>query len=221
MAAMSMAIDRAVFPQFVEYVMVVNSDDPMRLKYIELFKESDLQSRVQSYRLIDSHEYAGAAPAWSHGAKHADGDILIQGQDDIEPPERWDLLIYNKIKEFEYDIPMFIAVSDGFRKDALCCTAIMTSSYRALTGDFLCPEYISVFSDDEVTYRALRNARDGKSKFIDAKEIVFLHRHHYHDKNVPFDSTYERENSAKAYAHGQRLFWERNPRALTDGLKTW
>ncbi len=227
--AMHMFCERALQPQGVEYIFALNSDDPtsdqvMKLVEAELLHPSMPASRFAKVDFIQGN-FHGSAPAWDAAAKVSTGAILVQGQDDVEPPEIWDTLLCQKFDKapeaVHFSVPFFCAVSDGYRRDALCCTAIMSRGYYELEGCFLCPEYMSVFSDDEVTYRALRNARDDKATFIDAREIVFLHRHHYHDKSVPMDATYARENHVHAYAVGQKLFLDRNPRALTDGLKTW
>ena len=220
--AMRLALQRAMFPLTVQYIIALNRDDPARAQYSDLWQDVlfDPKFYCHSAEMVVG-DYIGSAHAWNEGARMATGDVLIQGQDDVEPPVGWDVLLAEKIRHRSVNDPIFIAVSDGYRKDALCCTAIMTRAYRDLEGCFLCPDYLSVFSDDEVTYRALRRARDGTAHFIEARDIVFLHRHHYHDKTVPLDATYQRENSAHSYAHGMRLFRERNPKSLTDGLKTW
>lgn len=227
--AMHMFCDRAANPNGVEYIFALNADDPtadqvMKLVEAELLHPSMPASRFARIDFVQG-DFHGSAPAWDAAAKVSTGAILIQGQDDVEPPVAWDSLLLKRLSEssdaVHEGVPFFVAVGDGYRKDALCCTAIMSRGYYDLEGHFLFPGYMSVYSDDEVTYRALRNARDDKSYFIEARDIVFLHRHHYHDKSVPMDATYARENHVHAYALGQKLFLERNPRALTDGLKTW
>ena len=216
-------------PSCVEYIFACNDNDATVPELMRLREQlyTNNQNIVHFARLIViTGKFQGSAAAWDGAAKVSAGHVLIQGQDDIEPPPAWDVAltkaIINGIAEPRWEtVPFFVAVSDGYRKDALCCTAIMSRPYMQQEGHFLCPEYISVFSDDEVTYRALRNQRDQTAFFVDARQIVFRHRHHYHDKTVPFDDTYSRENSAHAYAVGEKLFRARNPRAATDGLKTW
>lgn len=203
-------MDLAKNPDLVEYIFALNEDDPTLDE--KLYEDAG--------RLVVG-KFQGSAAAWDAAAKISRGRVLIQGQDDVEPPEHWDIKLFERVKHLNPDSAFFVRVSDGYRQDALCCTAIMSRAYMAHEGQFLCPAYISVFSDDEVTYRALRHARDGTAYIIDARDLVFLHRHHYHDKSIPFDATYARENSAHAYAYGLRLFQLRNPRASTDGLKTW
>lgn len=222
LAAMEDVLHKADQPQLVNYVFALNGDDPDLPLYLPAIRGREMPHIVAAFN--------GSASAWDAAARASAGEILIQGQDDVEFPDHWDTLLTERICAELQSVraavdprlqPFFVAVSDGFRKDELCCTAIMSRAYMDLEGHFLYSGYISVFSDDEVTYRALRNDRDRRAKFLRMRDVVFLHRHAYHDKSVPVDYTYERENSAHAYAHGLRLFRDRNPRALTDGLKTW
>ena len=214
---------RAKNPGSIEYVFVVNADDPTA---DQLFNGVEAVKSTNPPAIIIKADVKYSAPAWNVGASSSTGMLLVQGQDDVEPPTNWDSELCWLIEaRAHWNEPVFIAVGDGYRKGPaadLCCTAIMTRAYFHQKGHFLFPGYRSVFSDDDVTYNALRDARDGVCTFIDAREkLVFLHRHHYHDKTVPWDQTYAHENSAEAYAQGQRLFLERNPRSTTDGLKKW
>lgn len=215
----------------IEYVIALNDDDPSLPQYIELLK------CARPFGLpvkIVTGPFAGSAPAWDAAAKASSGLVLIQAQDDVEPPPAWDDRIMAKLyaatesldpfgtPEFCYPwptLPAFLAVSDGYRKDNLCCTAIMTRARYEQCGEFLHAGYRSVFSDDEVALRAYADAAAGKCSLIEARDLVFTHRHHYHDKTVPMDATYERENSAEAYAQGQALFMRRNAEILK--FKTW
>lgn len=225
MAAMRLFHDSAEDPETVEYIFSVNEDDATRKELAEMVELAMKTLHFSKIYTIVS-DVLGSAAAWNAAAMMSQGDLIVQGQDDLEPPERWDRLLLKKCESVYpiscwWDERFFLAVGDGYRKDALCCTAIMSRPYMAMEGHFLFPGYLSVFSDDEVTYRALRNERDDRSQVVRSPEIVFLHRHHYHDKAVPWDETYARENSSHAYAVGEKLFRDRNPRASTDGLKTW
>lgn len=217
--AMARWAARANNPKDVEYIMVCDEDDETRFEVISRTRDIN----VGFYAYVD-HPGKGSASAWDFGAKFSTGHILIQAQDDVEPPQDWDeLLLAHWVNNTRApDEPAFFAVSDGFRQDGLCCTAIMNRArYEQCGREFLHAGYLSVFSDDEVTYRAKRDARDGKCRFIDARSLTFLHRHHYHDKTVPMDATYERENSSEAYRIGGVLFAQRNPEAATDGIRNW
>jgi hypothetical protein len=225
-AAMRMFHNRAKAPEDVEYIFAVNLDDPSLLEFKRLYDEASIDESLnfKFFSYVLGH-FKGSAPAWNAAYEASEGAILIQGQDDIEPPELWDVTIKGLAQghggEDWRNAPFSIAVSDGYRKDALCCTAIMSRAYAETEGHFLYPEYTSVFSDDDFTIRAIANAADGRAQFIQARDVVLKHEHHYHNKEIPFDATYERENSAKAYSSGERIFMERNKRLIERGFKTW
>ncbi len=220
LAAMRMALDRAKDPGKIEYLFALNHDDPKLEEYHDALPTGGVLGH-----------FNGSAPAWDAAANASIGQVLIQMQDDLELPQDWDAKLLDRLISIKIgnhpdhilwlSRPVFVAVSDGHRKDALCCTAIMNRARYEQCGEFLHAGYRSVFSDDEVTIRAMADARDGKCTFVNARDLVFLHRHHYHDKSVPMDATYERENSSEAYRIGAALFAERNPEAATDGLRTW
>lgn len=211
-------MDRAAQPNGVEYVFAVNSDDPTVERLATLAQGCGIEFCMATFR--------GSAPAWNAAAALSRGKILVQGQDDVVPPMRWDELLCEELDHagllFPWDsTPTFIAVSDGYRKDKLCCTAIMNRARYEQCGEFLHPGYLSVFSDDEVTLRAYGDAQDGKCTLIEARHLVFKHEHAYHNPAVPMDDTYRRENSQIAYAHGQKLFVERNAALLQRGFRKW
>jgi len=228
LAAMQRWFERASRENEIEYIFAVNSDDES--------KRGLMASKLPLGMKIITGPFAGSAPAWNAAAQASTGLILIQAQDDVEPPENWDDGVWdafdrggatailqfadNSRKAYSVE-PTFIAVSDGYRKDRLCCTAIMNRARYEQAGEFLHPGYTSVFSDDDVTIRAYADAANGKCTLIEARDLVFLHRHHYHDKSVPFDATYARENSSEAYAQGQALFMKRNAELVRRGFKTW
>lgn len=160
------------------------------------------------------HEGRGSVSAWNFGAQFSTGEFLVQMQDDLELPKNWDALLMAPLIQEDRDRPLVIAVSDGYRTDGLLCTAIMNRLRYRQQGEFLHAGYLSVFSDDEHTTRAIVDSRAGKCRLLDHRDLVFLHRHAYHDPSVPFDATYARENSTEAYAIGQKLFAERNPARL-------
>ena len=125
------------------------------------------------------------------------------------------------------DEKVVVAVSDGYRKDGLLCTAICSREYFLHEGFFLNPAYQSVFSDDEFSVRAYGQAADSECFLISAKELIFKHQHHYHVKDekgaalVPWDQTYAEQNAPERYTAGRRLFEEKNARYINRGFKTW
>ena len=220
LATMYLWQERCHDPALVEWLFAFNNNDGSRFQIMERDKSKD-RFTVTSVDLITRH----SAPAWNAGASAASGQIFLQLSDDWECPDSWD----RKLIEEIYAVggvsePIVVKVSDGFRKDAaaeLMCMAICTRAYRDQEGVFIDPEFNSVFSDDAFSYKAYRNERDGLCKIVRAPDLVFPHRHHYHDKSVPWDDTYAHQNSSEAYASGKRLFEQKFPRAKTDGIKKW
>lgn len=216
---------RASMPYSHEYIFAVNSDDLTVPILRGLLEKDDPIVQWARVEIIEDH-FKGSAPAWDAAAKASTGYILVQAQDDVEPPEEWDHLLIEKIMAEVpspkwQEVPFFIQVADGYRKDSLMCSAICSRPYYQLKGEFLHSGYQSVFSDDEYSVRAYCDAADRVCQWIEAREIVFKHEHHYHNAAVPMDATYQRENSAEAYTHGQKLFLERNQRQLNRGFRTW
>lgn len=225
LAAMRDALAKASDPAQVEYVFAAEESDSATISAI-------LGGDNQFAHLV-SGPFNGSAPAWDAAARVCKGDLLVQMQDDLELPHGWDRMLWERIGDAEcprdpFGTPLFadkpplvIHVSDGHRKDSLICTAIINRARYEQVGEFIHAGYQSVYSDDEFSIRAYADAADGKCRLIDARDIVFLHRHNYFDPTIPFDQTYQRENSPQAYAKGSVLFVKRNQHLISRGLKTW
>ena len=225
LAARRQWFEKAKDPSRVEYIMILNAGDPD--------SERIMSEPAPKFgrSLVFTAMVSASAPAWNAGAGRSTGDLLIQAQDDVEPPEKWDALLLDKLERrlgIEWaDEKAVVAVSDGYRKDGLLCTFICTRNYRDAEGFFLNPAYGSVFSDDEASIRAYGQAADNECFLVDAKELVFRHQHHYHVKDekgaalVPWDQTYAEQNAPERYSAGRRLFEERNARYIGRGFKTW
>ncbi len=215
-AAMSMWFDRASQPDEIEYIMAVNEDDPT---VHELLRHPEVHRRRVTAVMQASR---GSASAWDAAARNCTGQILVQVSDDVEPPQDWDRSLSECFHAGRIgDWAAFARTSDGYRNDALMVTAICNRSYYTMQGEFLHAGYQSVFSDDEYSCRAYAAADEGRAVCVDARDLVFLHRHAYHDKTVPLDATYSRQNSAEAYARGSELFMHRNAELVKRGFKTW
>lgn len=233
-AAMRMWLERAARPDEVEYIFAANDDDPAKEPLM------DYANVPPHYRTrFMSGAFHGSTPAWDAAAKASTGLVLIQASDDVEPPEYWDNRLVHKLRDalrpapcltinFSHGdliekcvTPTVVAVSDGYRKDPLQTIAICNRARYEQVGEFIHAGYRSVFSDDDFTIRAIADDKDGKCTLIDARDLTFTHRHHYHDKSVPWDPVYARGNSTEAYAQGQALFMKRNSHLVARGLKTW
>jgi hypothetical protein len=78
-----------------------------------------------------------------------------------------------------------------------------------------------MYSDNDTTYRAYRDQRDGNCEVVEARDIVFYHRHHCTHPEVPHDATYKWQNRQQAYRAGAELFWKRNPDAYRTETELW
>ena len=215
---------KACWPTLIEYVFSTHKFDAT----VNDFRSELIERCPPGDKMLVRHcttSMHGSAANCQNAAAHSEGALLINAADDFEAPEDWDALIVGRlIKEAGRDWPqkpIFMAVSDGQRRDKLCTISIETRKYTEMKGEFLHAGYPGVYSDSEATYRAYRDMRDGKIQLIEAKDIVFLHRHAYFDKSVPLDETYKIQNDPHNYTLGLRLFKERNPRAATDGIMDW
>lgn len=221
-AAMRLWFERAANPKGVEYIFACNADDSSWGECFKLALESPFHSQID----FTAQNFAGSAPAWNAAAKISHGQILIQAQDDVEPPQDWDAMLLEWLEGANVDtdhwrkVPTVVAVRDGYRRDRLLCTAICNRLRYEQVGHFLCPDFLSVFSDDDFSYNAYRDERNGKCMVVRA-DLEFRHEHHYHNPSVPMDATYARENSSEAYRIGAALFAKRNPQAATDGIRDW
>lgn len=226
-AAMRRCLENAVNTEAIEYIFAVNSDDQASRMAIDIYNNLraslKIKMRGPSFTVID--DFSGSVEAWNRAAGMTRGALIIQMQDDLELPLGWDSALIDrlltKVGLSWPQVPIVVAVSDGYRKDKLLCTAICNRKRYEQQGEFLHAGYQSVFSDDEFTIRAYADSLDGKCLLVEARDIVFRHEHAYHNPKVPMDDTYRRENSAEAYAIGSTLFRRRNQALLDRGLKTW
>ena len=215
----------------IEYILAVNEDDETAHAGNGLLHEARLIAATYGATVnAVMGFFKGSAPAWSEAAKHATGDLLIQVSDDFEPPAGWDMLLYTELeiaapltdpKGCWEHRPIFVLVSDGHREGHLATMLVVTRKYYELDGYFLWPGFASVYSDDHASYRALKRREDGSAIYVEAKHIVFNHRHHYHDPSVPMDEVYSRQNSAENYASGAEQFAALNPDADGSPLLDW
>ncbi len=220
--AMRMALQWAGNPKAVEYVFAINSDDRTADTLLELLKP-EFESRTGQIIKVRSSDFSGSAPAWDAAAKVSAGSLLIQMQDDLELPAGWDMQLWAQLEgrlPLAWErTPLVLTVRDGYRKDALLCTAICNRARYNQVGEFLHAGYRSVFSDDEFSIRAYADEADGKCQVV-RTDIEFRHENPYHT-GAPHDATLLRENSPEAYVIGSKLFAFRNADLIARGFKTW
>ena len=200
--------------------------NPNKVEYIFGIHEGDEKSgkMLKGFRHTVAPKGCGCPTNYDIAAGIVRGKIIIQAQDDIIPPAGWDDMILEKIEDL--DAPAFIAVNDGQRTDRLCVSTVMTRAYmeqkKAEDADgsngFMHRGYPGVFADTENTYRAYTDAAKGKCQLIEARDIIFFHDHPLFNQAVPWDATYQEENSPEANRIGSEVFNRRFPLAKTNGV---
>lgn len=185
-------LNRAAHPERVEHLFAIDFDDQQSVP-------------LAWYRhVIQTNPEGASVGAWNLAAAASCGDILVQINDDFEPPMRWDELLEEAFTRAEEPgKPAVLRVSDGHRTDDLLCIAVMNRARYAQQGYFLHPRFKSVFSDD---YHSWSAYRDGI--VIDASHIVIQHHHPFFNEGKGWDEVYAVHNSSERYQHGAAIFEE-------------
>lgn len=193
-------LDAAAMPARVEHIFAIDCDDADSIQQL-----ADLKPRVVE------RAGGGCVAAWNLAALASSGDILIQLSDDWSPVQNWDEKFVKRLRDVSQ--PGVLRVSDGRRSDDLLCMAICTRAWMEEQGELLHSGYISLYSDDEFSFRAYQNG-----VVIDARDIVLLHNHPNYDSTVPTDETYSQQNSEDRKKKGHETFLQRNPTAVGHWL---
>ena len=188
-------LQAAAKPDRVEHIFAVDADDLDSINQL-----ADLSP------LVVERQGGGCVAAWNLAASASTGEVLVQLSDDWSPLPNWDEEFVKRFRDVSQ--PGVLRVSDGHRSDDLLCMAICTRSWVKLQGELLHSGYVSLYSDDEFSYRAYQ-----QGVVIDARDIVLMHYHPNYDPSIPMDDTYCRQNSLERKQKGHDLFVKRNPTA--------
>ena len=121
------------------------------------------------------------------------------------PPENWDKLILNAIaaRGLSEHAEFVLEVTTGTPDEhALKILSLgINSRVRYLkTGFYFYPEYISMFSDND-----LFEAAEKDGALADCRHLTFEHRHPLFDPRAQMDPVYELQNRPEAYEVGERV----------------
>jgi glycosyltransferase involved in cell wall biosynthesis len=176
----------------IEWIVSLNSNDAEIENYHQCFIGADaVLMETNSKNMVQ---------ATNEAAKVCSGDLLILVSDDMFSPEMWDSRILNKYEII--DGPGILQVYDGITSQKLTIPIMNRLAYIKL-GYMYHPEYISMYADDDLRKTALKHGM-----LYNATDIFIEHRHFMNGK-ANYDKTYALENSQKAMAHGQKLYYER------------
>lgn len=192
--------------------------NPQNIEYVFGFSEDDLASvgELSGYRHELSQagnlDLVGGTTVQNYNAavRGCTGQIILTTQDDLDPCEGWDELIWDALKD-HLDRPAVLQIGDGYRTDDLLITFCVTRPTLAAMnhrGGVVSDEYRGVFCDDEFTHRAKKNG------WIVPSDIVFRHEHPAWNAKISMDEIYHIENSSGAFQFGREVFRRRNPDAF-------
>lgn len=213
--------ERCTRPEDVQYVFALESTDAETDAMLEReLPVANLPWWNEGDVVAVRGNFGGSAPAWNAACKVSGGALLLQISDDLVCPQDWDTALLNRLPEQWETTPLVIAVNDGLRRDKLMTGAICTRMYADWKGEFLHPGFMSMYSDDDFTFRAYRDQQDGNCRVIEARDLLFEHQHHCKTNAEP-DATYLWTGRKEAYEHGKKLFLERNPMAYNRDARLW
>jgi hypothetical protein len=188
-------LKKAERPHEVEYIFGVNpGDNPAELAgYPCAFSEAVPAGHSTA---VVNHNAASRAAA---------GRIIIVAQDDVHPPEGWDMLVRARLRP-HLNQPVVLHLHDGHREDQIMIVQCVTRPWLDRRGgNILPPEYDGYFSDTEFSWRAYK-----AGEVMDGRDIRFFHNHPAFT-GAPSDAAYMRQQNPAAFARGQALFAARNP----------
>lgn len=195
LATRSLWLERASDPGSVEHLFAFDADDP------------ESQEGLKNFPHVLVRPGGACVAAWNEAAAKCRGEVLVQLSDDWVPPDQWDQKILQRLGDISQE--KVLAISDGHRTDCLLCMAILTRRRYQSQGWMFCPEYSALFSDNEFSYRAYRD-----HVVVDAKDLVFEHRHPLYHAQVPVDRTYSHQNEPARARIDRETFIKRNPVGL-------
>jgi len=200
-------ISMADNPKEIEYIMVLDDDDPTIPIYMEELAKVD-QSKVG--KLVFHIGETRFLIAAFHKASLLMGDtseLIIGVSDDMGSAQGWDTLLFGILKSYDnFKDPKFIGVNDGLQHFGAMLYLIINRAWYTRVSHVIYPEYTGCYADDDMRETAKR-----LNSVIEAPQILFQHRH-YSLGMTPHDSTYVRHNNSASVAKNLAIYEARAAR---------
>jgi hypothetical protein len=155
-------------PAAIEVILSVDADHKESIDEAKRISERHWLSHVKC--LVQDNLPGNCVKGWNQAAENSKGLVLIAIADDFEPPDHWDTRL-STIRGGWIYADCVVQVADGYTSD-LCTLGIVTRRRYEKFGYLFYPEYESLFSDTELTYRAKMD-----NCLIQALHLTFEHRH--------------------------------------------
>lgn len=132
-------------------------------------------------------------------------DIILLMSDDMIPQvDGWDKIIRQKMQEHFPDTDGALWFNDGYQ-DRTCTLTIFGKKYYDRFGWLYCPDYSSLFSDNEQTEVGLQL---GKMEYFET--CIIKHEHFANNSQIKRDKLYDYNESF--FHMDQAVYNERNSR---------
>lgn len=183
----------------IEIILAVDGNDPACQAVAKSLQDKYAKHPGLFKWCIQPDEPFCCVTGWNLAAEKSSGSVLIQVTDDMVPPMDWDLKLLQLKPEDWVHSDHAVHVEDGYVHNIMVLAIITRARYERY-GYFFYPDYLSLFSDTELTAVAYR---DGV--VIDAKHLLFEHMHP-DCKKRDRDSVDLKHASQERWHNGEALF---------------
>jgi hypothetical protein len=190
-------------PGLVEYILCIDE----RWGFTE--EPEPPMDTPADWKVCWNRKRMSCVDGWNTTAKLAAGLVLIMNADDFYPPQHWDSsfcrIINDQVPDVRSDFVLRISQSlaNGNAPNMLNTAILSRARYERL-GYVYYPEYEGMFADDDYSEHAWMD-----NVVIDARHMVFEHRHPTTTPGVEWDDAYRYENRRESYELGKAILERR------------
>jgi O-methyltransferase len=215
-------MSKCVDPSQVEYILCADNRwgfDAADQSLVDGFYGNPNAERFQTVWNTGRRCYVDAA---NTAAKVATGKILIVIADDQFACERWDRELSNAPNGVSLSVSHRANAGEGFvvevstgtpnehERGIFVMPIVSRARYERL-GYLFYPEYESMYADNDLCAHAMQDWC-----VINARHLMFPHRHPIADPQVQWDDAYNEQNRPESYFLGSRIFSERQARRFEE-----
>jgi hypothetical protein len=190
----------AVYPQFVEYVLVVDHD--WGFEELPVLREQDKVLWARGPR----HNYVAGV---NLAAVNSTGRVLIVNADDQYPAPEWDEELRRRISaDHNVGDELVVLPSTGTPAEyerKIAVMPILTRARYERYGYVFYPMYESMYADNDFLASARSDERLGKGHVLEALDLMFPHKHPINE-GATWDVPYQVQNRPEAMKIGRMLF---------------
>ena len=195
----------AKHPEFIEYIIGMDDNDPSYKDYHSWFTQHKPLFKRDRLDVGDSRNVIQVLNRLVKQVHYNSGLYVTMG-DDIAPIQNWDEELWNLVKDDVFT-PKYIVVNDGQNTmDQYSNYLIVNRAFYKKLGFLLCPEYDGCWADVDIYEVAKRIGL-----IVKAPHLYFEHRHWCVGKGK-MDDTYARHNNPESIERNKKIFEARKER---------